>query len=284
MPAIFLINSIFFYKLNPQQLFKQSAHPEKLVSVKARLSMLHHFIEMIHQTVMRNIKQRGISDVHDYLFHGDELPQGIAIDAENRMSDLVINALKEWRLHKLVHPDDLLNKNKLYDLFRAYKFWFNPNRLIDALMTLQRQLSGNEFSDNYKKFSEQVLIFYHQLTTTECLELYGCFANKDTTYLMRTLSAAMQGQVIPSLPILTQGEQEVITKVYRILDCAMEAIRDELIKRHITTATYVRNLSAKQIKPGRRNLNAVTRILELYCDERVERNFLIEQLFNEIGA
>lgn len=279
---VLLINSIFFYKMQPQGLFKQAPHPEKLISVKARLTMLYYFIEMIHQSVMQTLQQRGIQDIHDYLFHGDELPQGIAIDSENRMSDLIITALKQWRLNRISYADDIDSRNKLYDLFFVYKFWFNPNRLIDILMTLQRRLTEDDFNKNAKKFSQAVFDFYHQLTTTECLELYGYFANKDSIYLMRTLAAAMQGQIIPLLPILSENEQEVVAKVYRTLDLAMEALREVLVSRHITTTPYCR-ISTKEIKPGRRNLNALTHILELYCSEQQrDRNMLIEQLFTEL--
>lgn len=283
---VLLINSIFFYKLNPDQLFKQPLHPEKFVSVKARLSMLHHFIEMIHQTVMQTLWQRGIYEIHDYLFHGDELPQGITIDSENSIRDLITAAIKEWHVHAFINTDDLVNKNKLYDLFRAYKFWFNPNRLIDTAMILQQGLTDciRDTDEFYKNFSQQMLVLYHQLTTTECLDLYGYFANKDSCYLMRTLSAVMQGQALPPLPVINQSQREAVGRVHRVLDCVMESIREELVERHITTAPYTRNYNSKQIRPGRRNLSAISRIIDLYCNPTAVENQTIEQLFNEVGG
>lgn len=276
------INSIFFYKLNPQLLFKQPLHPEKLVSVQARLAMLHHFIEMIHQTVMQSLKQRGVNEVHDYLFHGDELPGGITLDVENDIRDLIITVIKDWRCPILEGSEDLMNKNRLSDLFRAFKFWFNPNRLIDTVLILQRRLVGSEPEGECVKFAQQIQLLYQQLTTTECLELYGYFANKDSCYLMRTLAAAIQGQPIGSLTALNEIEREAVANAYRALDCVMEGIRDELLSRHITTVPYVRHLNAKVIKPGRRNFNALVRIIKLYCNQTLPMNQKIEQLFNEV--
>ena len=278
---VLYINSIFFYKLNPQQLFDHSPHLEKLVSVRKRLSTLHRFIELIHQTIMQSLKDRGIQEGHDYLFHGNELPEGITLKIDKDRRDLIIRVIKDWRSPMLENAD-LINKNRLDDLFRVYKFWFNPNRLIDTVLILQCQLVGMELEDNCKKFSQQMKLLYQQLSTTECLELYGNFANKDSCYLMRTLAAAIQGQAISSLPVLNQVEREAVDKVYQALDCVMEGIREELFNRQITTAAYLRNLNAKHIKPRRRNFNALVRIIKLYCNQTIPMNQTIEQLFNEV--
>jgi hypothetical protein len=63
----------------------------------------------------------------------------------------------------------------------------------------------------------------------------------------------------------------------------MEAVRDELVNRHISTAPYIRNRETKFIKPGRRNFNALVHILELYCKHQMRaENNIIEQLFSEV--
>ncbi|CEK09562.1 hypothetical protein [Legionella hackeliae] len=282
---IFTVNNLFFYKSNPHQLFKQALHPEKLLSVKARLSMLHQFIESMHQTIMQSLKQRGIGELHDYLLHGDDLPQGVTIAMDDEVHKLIISALKEWRLPTIILSNELVEKNKLNNLFRAYKFWFNPNRLIDTVMTLQQQLGHSpDVNDNYMKFSSYMQEMFHQLSTTECLDLYGYFANKDSCYLMRSLAAVLDDQKIAALPLATQEQKEAIGRVYRALDCAMEAIRHELLNRHITTIPYTRCNTHKSLKPGRRNLDAITRIMALYSNPVVLENKTLEQLFQEAGG
>ncbi|ASQ47123.1 hypothetical protein [Legionella clemsonensis] len=282
---IFTINNLFFYKSNPHQLFKQVLHPEKLLSVKARLTMLHQFIETMHQTIMQSLKQRGLGELHDYLLHGDDLPQGITVAMEEENHQLIIAALKEWRLPNIILSDDLAAKNKLNNLFRAYKFWFNPNRLIDTVMTLQQQSGHNcDTSDNYMKFSLYMQALFQQLSTTECLDLYGYFANKDSCYLMRSLAAVLEDQKIAALPLATQVQKEAISGVYHALDCVMEAIRQELLSRHITTAPYSRSNSHKPLKPGRRNLEAIRRIMALYANPVLLENKTLEQLFQEVGS
>ncbi|WED42520.1 hypothetical protein [Legionella cardiaca] len=281
-----IINHIFFYKLNPHQLFKQALHPEKLLSVKARLSMLHQFIESIHQTVLQALKQRGIGELHDYLFHGEEeLPQGITINIENETQHLIITALKEWRLPNIVLSEEIITKSKLNDFFRAYKFWFNPNRLIDTAMALRQQLGHcSESHESYKKFFQDMQDLFKQLATTECLDLYGYFANKDSCYLMRTLAAMLEDQKIAALPLATPQQKDTIARVYQVLDCVMEAVREELSNRSITTTPYARHSTHKPLKPGRRNINAITRIMNLYSGSIVLENQTLEQLFKEVGG
>ncbi|WP_051555160.1 hypothetical protein [Legionella fairfieldensis] len=277
------INSLFFYKLNPQQLFQQSLHPEKFVSVRRRLCTLYYFIETIHQTIMQQARQRGISEGYDYLFHGDELPPGVIIEVENEIRDLIITTIKTWRAQILISSDELINKNKLYDLFRAYKFWFNPNRLIDTVIILKRCLLNEKTGNDMEELSRQMQALYQQLSTTECLDLYGYFANKDSCYLMDTLAAAAQGRAIAALTPLNQTDRHTIGQIYRTLDCVMEALRAELANRHIVTVPYRQNVGEKAIKPGRRNLNAVLRIIELYGDQKIyKKNQTLEQLFKEI--
>lgn len=279
---IAVINAIFYYKLKPEALFSEAVHPEKLVSIKNRITMLYHFIETIYQTLAIVSKQRGIKETQDYLFHGDELPTGISIILESAQASLIALAIKEWRSQRLIYSEDLTHKNKLYDLFRAYKFWFNPNRLIDTAMILQRQLVPVVDDNSDDNFFKQMVCLYRQLSTTECLDLYGYFANKDSCYLMRTLSAISQGQIISSVPVLNFSEQKLMVRVYNILDSVMAALREELFNRHITTVDYVRDCSAKLIQPGRRNLNAIKRIIELYSDESYQGNDGIERLFMQL--
>ncbi|KTD08080.1 hypothetical protein [Legionella jamestowniensis] len=282
---IFTINNLFFYKSNPHQLFKQALHPEKLLSVKARLSMLHQFIESMHQTIMQSLKQRGLGELHDYLLHGDDLPQGITVAIEEEIHKLIITALKEWRLPNIILSDELVAKNKLNNLFRAYKFWFNPNRLIDTVMALQQQSGHNcDTSDDCMKFSAYVQELFQQLSTTECLDLYGYFSNKDSCYLMRSLVAVLEDQKIAALPLATQVQKEAIGRVFHTLDCTMEALRQELLNRHINTAPYSRSSTHKPLKPGRRNLEAISRIMALYANPPVLENKTLEQLFQEVGG
>lgn len=279
-----LVNSIFFYKLNPDQLFKQSLHPEKLVSVKSRLIMLYHFIERLHQTIFHYLKQRGIGKMHDYLFHEDELPDGIIINAENNAS-LIVTALKEWHLSKFGLSDDFMIRNKLTDLFRAYKFWFNPNRLIDTAMTLQQVLAGNVRDDeNYTKFFIFMQGLFHQISTMECLDLYGYFANKDSRYLMRTLAALLKDQEVTGVARPTSKQKESLNRVYQTLNTIMEALREELRQRNIMTEPYPSDNAHKILKPGHRNLNAIIRVMNLYCDSIVTENKTIDALFQEMGS
>lgn len=279
-----LINCLFFYKLNPERLYTQFIHPEKLLSVKIRLGMLHAFIEFIHQSAIQILGQRGIHAEKDYLFHGDEIPQGIGVEEEHKFQEMIAMGIKNWRLTQLFYPDEIKTSDKLNEIIRAYKFWFNPDRLIDAVMALRAELTG---SNGYKAeddayFSSQMRLFYQPVSTNQCIDLYGYFSNKDSCYLMRTLQASFEGEEIEALPLLNGYERDAVRQVYMTLDSVMTALRDELQHRHISTAPYSRNHQSKTVLPGRRNMQAVRRILDIYPDKQKERNLVLEQLFSQL--
>lgn len=282
---VHLMSAVFFYKLFPQRLFQTALHPEKLVSVKSRLSLLYEVVEMLHQTLVQLLAQRGLHPMPDYLFHGEELPHGIEIVIDDDSREAIQSAIKSWRMNTKHINDCQPGMNHLDDMVRAYKFWFNPNRLIDAVMLLKQKISvsGAELvSDN--TFYQQMQAVYCQLTTTECLDLYGYFANKDSCYLMRTLLVISEGHTLSWLPSLSQAEKSAIIHVYNALECVMNALRAELAARQISTAPYKRTLPARKITPGRRNRNAVTHIITLYSKQAVTMNTKLEQLFNAIEA
>lgn len=280
-----LINCLFFYKLNPERLYKQLMHPEKLISAKARLGMLYAFIEFVHQSVIQILCQRGIHAEKDYLFHGDEIPQGIGVEEEQKCKELIVLAIKKWRLTHLFYPDEIKTFGKIDEIFRAYKFWFNPDRLIDAVMSLRAELAVSNLynTEDTLYFTSRIRILYKQVSTNQCIDLYGYFSNKDSCYLMRTLLAAFKGSEIDAGPLLSDGDKMAIEQVYISLDCMMNSLRDELQHRHISTAPYLRSHHGK-VAPGRRNLQALRRILELYQDDKKGRNLVLEQLFKELDG
>ncbi|AHE66046.1 hypothetical protein [Legionella oakridgensis] len=282
-----IISAIFFYKLYPQKLFNHSLHPEKLVSVKNRLSLLYDFIEILHQTLVQTITQRGLPKIQDYLFHSEDLPQGIEIEIGDDCRDLILSAIKSWNISIAIteaHP----SMNQLHEIFCAYKFWFNPARLIDAVMILEQKFIKHHGQVNSKDdFFHQMRSLYRQLTTTECLDLYGYFANKDSNYLMRTLLVVKRGELLSWLPALNSAELDAINRVYGSLACVMSALRDELATRHISTAPYkhdLHELTEKKLTPGRRNRNAVIRIITLYTKKTPRPNTNLEELFKTVES
>lgn len=282
---VLLINTIFFYKINPCSLYDISLHPEKIISVKNRLTILHQFIEFFQQNLLQSLRQRGITTGHDYLFHNDELPDGIIVEAEESYKSLITEAIKDCRLAQVFCPNESLAQGRLLDLVQAYKFRFNPNRLVDVALVLKNALNiGLSESNNDRHFKQQLRVLYHQLSTTECLDLYGYFSNKDTAYLMRTLQAAYLGYQVANVPLLNPVEQERVSEIYFILDNIMNVLREELEHRSITTNPYERQYPSKEVKPGRRNLQALRRILSLYAEKSIHENTRLNQLFQAIES
>ena len=279
-----LVNAIFFYKLYPDKLFNELIHPEKLVSVRMRLGLLHNYIELLENQLYSTALHHGLQPGVDYLFHGDELPQGIMIEVDEEFREVIQSAIKNLNVKYTHESEEQVTIDRLHDLGRAYKFWFNPNRLIDAVMVLQQRLVKEDVPEenNLLIFYQQMVVLYGQLTTTECLDLYGYFANNDSQYLLYTLFSIIQDTPLDWLPDLNSSEKNAIIRVFHALQCVMEALREALKIRHATTESYIYDLAKEHIQAGRRNRDAVFRIIAIYGCEQPPHNDTVEQLFNVI--
>ncbi|RUR16935.1 hypothetical protein ELY21_11810 [Legionella sp. km535] len=279
-----LVNAIFFYKLFPDKLFNELIHPEKLVSVRMRLGFLHEFIERLQQQLHQVSFQKGLKSGVDYLFHGDDLPQGILIEVDEDYREIIQLAVKNLKVKCSPENEEQVTSERLHDLGRAYKFWFNPNRLIDAVMVLQQRLVSDSVADEeqFSVFHQEMLYLYRQLTTTDCLDLYGYFANKDSRYLLYTLFTIIQDKKLDWLPPLTKSEKNAVASVFNALQCVMEALRVELKNRHVTTEPYVYDLEKQYVQARRRNRDAVFRIIAIYGRDPVTISDSVEKLFDSI--
>ncbi len=278
-----LINALFFYKLYPDKLFKSLVHPEKLVSVRLRLTVLHTFIEKLQSQLHQLATEQHLMPAIDYLFHGNELPQGIMIDVKEQYQLAIQEAVKKIKVKHSAENKDLITQERMQDLFFAYKFWFNPNRLIDAVMVLQQHLVSEQSEETQQLFQQEMVTLFSRFTSTECLDLYGYFANNDTRYLRHTLFSIGQDYPLDWLPMVTEIEKKAVKNVFDALTSVMEALRIELKNRHILTSPYVYELDKNKNKIGRRNREAVLRIILVYGNQNIVQEERIDALFDELG-
>lgn len=278
-----LANAIFFYKLYPDQLFKELIHPEKLVSVRLRLRLVYDTMELLQGQLYSQALQQGLKPGIDFLFHGDELPKGIRIEVKEEYRIVIQSAIKHLKFTYTSEDKEQLVFERLLDLGRAYKYWFNPNRLIDTVMMLREHLCQSKNSEPLlSDFNQGMLVLFKQLTTTACFDLYGYFANNDSRYLLYTLYAISHGNSLDWLPPLNSSEKLAITKVFETLQCVMEALRIELKHRHVTTEPYINDFGKQLFQVGRRNRDAVFRLLVIYGQEKLVINDTMEKLFNYV--
>lgn len=276
-----LVHAIFFYKLYPDKLFYDLLHPEKLVSVRMRLAVLHHYIELIQDKLHKTALQNGLMPVTDYLLHKDELPHGIMIEVNEEFREMIQAAVKKLNVTFTPEHEKQATLERLSDLVRAYQFWFNPNRLIDAVMVLQQRLVPETIAKECKivAFQKKMVQLYHQLTTTECLDLYGYFANNDTQDLVNALFIVTQGVPLDWLLSVTDHEKNSLTDVFLSLQTAMEALRIELKNRHVAAAPYMYDLARQFLPVSQRNRDVVFRIMALYGQENLAIGNPVEKLF-----
>ncbi|WP_392538707.1 hypothetical protein [Legionella sp. 227] len=279
-----LVNAIFFYKFYPDKLFTDVIHPEKLISVQMRLGVLHHYIESIQQQLYRVALKNDLTPTVDYFLHNEEPPQGILIEINEEHRQLIQAAVKKLRVNVSLSQEKPEASDWLHDLKRAYKFSFNPNRLIDAVMMLQQNLLSEVIEQEQRAviFREKMVILYHQCSSAECLDLYGFFANEDTCCLLYTFYKIVQGSTFDWLPILNTEERITVLKVFDALCCVLEALRIELKNRHLLAATYRYDLANPNIDVGDRNRDAVFRVIRIYQQTPITPDNVIEQLFQSI--
>ena len=281
-----LVNAIFFYKLYPDKLFNELIHPEKLVSIRMRIGILHEYIELLQKQLYNTAKQHGLKPGIDLLFHGDDLPQGIMIEVNTEYREIIQSAIKNLKVRFTSENEEQVTRERLLDLGRAYKFWFNPNRLIDAVMVLQQRLVKEKLNEanNLSILHREMVLLYRQLNTTECMDLYGYFANNDSRYLLYTLYTIVQDKPLDWLPSLNKEEKYAIKQVFLALQCVMEALREELNNRCILTEPYIYDLGKQYVQVGRRNRDAVFRIIAIYGREAVSISDSVEKLFNSVES
>ncbi len=274
-----LINALFFYKLFPEQLEGNSLHPEKLISLHRKLELLHHYLSLLRQQLYRAAIQHGLKPEVDFLFHSNELPPGIKFEIHPSYQGLIQEAVKQLKTPCKSTASKLSGIYPIHDLFTAYKFWFNPSRLIDTVMVLRQTLA----SEDKSVFYQEMVSLYHQLSTTECLDLYGYFSNKDTRYLFYTLSLILNASDLSEwLPPLKDREKETIQEGFHTLQIVMEALRTELKNRAIHTDSYQYELPKKVIEIRKRNRQAVLRLIEIYSAKAEHNNLNLEQLFMDM--
>lgn len=279
-----LVNAIFFYKIHPEQLFADVIHFEKLISVQMRLRVLHYYIESMQQHLYRAALQNGLIPGVDYFLHDEELPQGIMLEVNDEYKQMIQTAIKGLKLNANPMPAKRVAVDCLYDLSRAYKFWFNPSRLIDAVMVLQQNLLSDVQGQerNWMLLQDKMKALYSQLTTGECLDLYGYFANNDTRYLLYTFCHIFQGGTFDWLPPLNHEEKIAVVDVFDILRCVMEALRIELRNRQLLAEPYSYDLAKPNMEIDQRNRNAVFRVIKIYKRIHGTSGDVIEQLFQSM--
>lgn len=282
--VVSFVNSLFYYKLNPAELYQGVIHPEKLVSVRERIGFLYSVIEQLQKELFAMAHHKGLTPDVDYLFHGDELPQGIKIEIKDSFNDLIQSALGELRRHFIIDKQAQYPLDRLKDLYRAYKYWFNPNRLIDASMVLRQQLiPENGREDNMLlHFQEELAKLFDHWGTTECLDLYGYFTNKDTRCLMFTLFSITHCYPLDRLPPLSDNELSTVLRVYQTLKSVMEGLRIELQNRHVITEPYDFELETQYLHSGRINRDAVFRLIAIYGGDAMADRNTLDQLFYSI--
>lgn len=277
-----LFQAVFYYKQYPEKLYDHQLSSEKLLSASKRLNSIYQLIEEFHQQFLILCTQHHLPSIKDYLFHGDDLPAGVTVQVGLQDRLCIQNLVKLHAVNYFIPLDTQNLYKKLYEVCRAYKYWFNPSRLVDAAMVLQQSLLNQGIDERFNEalFKEKMLNLYQHLNTTDCLDLYGYYSNKGTSYLLRILHAITQNHSLSCFGSLTEVEKKAVLRVYLALLNMMEALREELAQRNIKTDVYPYDLSKPVTEVGRRNIAAIKRVIAVYGQVSPIKHRTIEDLFD----
>lgn len=277
-----VINTVFYLRFHPAELLTEPYEPEALLQIKHQLDDLHEHIHRLFHTLESLCYERCHLKLADYLYHGSELPTGIAFIARNEHLEVIKTVLKNYPLDFNINVPSTMH-NPVQDFLRAYKFWFNPNRLIDSIMGLWSSTIEETSSQqqSFEPFSKKVHQYYQKLSTSECIDLFGYFTNKDSQYLMRCLQTAASDKECDLLPIRNSQDKKLIALVAKLFSISIEGLYTELNARNLqTTRPYSATDKPKKFQPGKRNLKAVTHIIKHYSTIEHQKNSMLENLFN----
>lgn len=267
------------------QLHKQEkiAHVESFnksdeLNLRRKLNLLYLFIKQMHKTIIQSLQQHGFNPLYDSLFS----VCGVSKEPVSVQTELLlIQLVDRWNITSFTFADDNMQRQQLAGLLKAYKYWFNPNMLIDATMHLYQRYALGQEEPN---FSQQLIYLYQHLLTSECQDLYGYFSNNDTRYMMRTLYAAGKGITIRGLPDLNNKQRTTVMVVHDALKTIMLTLLEELKNRHFYWASYSEYPNNTILRPGGRILQAIMRITSLYnLESEQHENRTLEQLFAQLN-
>lgn len=269
-PCVHLINALFFYKLMPEQL-AHNAHAEKLLSLHSKVERLHVSLIFLRQQLYDVLASNDLKPAVDFLCHNSELPAGVKFKVYPAYHGLILDAVNLLRTTTPIAENKLTMPTLIQEVFAAYKFSFNPSRLIDATMLLRQMC--NECGEG--AFKQKMLNVYQQLSTTQCLDLYGYFSNQDTHSLLHSFLADW-----PS--IRTLENKALMHDCYSSLQIMMDSLRVELENRALYTAPYHYELITERFEMAMDNQQAILRLLEVYSFDAEQSRGRLEQLFADI--
>lgn len=268
-----LINTIFFYKFFPEQMYEESVHPEKLISLAARLQFLHQMILKLRAQLACIVLAHNLSLPTDQLILHKNLPKGIKINFNKDYINYILAAIKELKSIDLGESSYI---STVDDLLQAYQYRFNPARLIDASMCIKQNRAFTQ-EEKFGMFDKAAFFeLFQHLTTSQCLDLYGYFANKDTSLLLTSMrSVILAPHRYSWLPSLNPHQLNTLIEVIDTLKSIMKGVRIELQRRNIQSTPYKSEVdaglptdSSSSIQPlkkiNKKNSEAIIRIIQLY--------------------
>lgn len=263
--CVYFINALCFYKSFPEHLVPK-ASIERVISYQLKLERLHALFLHLRQQLFDVLALHELKARVDLWCPSKTWPAGIQFQMQAPYQALIVNALKLFKISELACSEQSGRTPLLYEFIHAYKFNFNPRRLIDLMMVLEQQL----------KDDEALLHLYQQLSTADCFDLYGYFSNRDSRALLQSLQ---QSTLLTWQPELCASKRRLLHQAYTRLQFIMEGVRHELRSRGLESSPYPSFVNSEDFVLSEENRQAILHLLAVYQVPDPAGSRCLEQLF-----
>lgn len=281
-----LINGLWLCHLSPEIFLAQFKQKKVELIEATRLISLHHFIEDLFLSFNIVMKLKGKQEYQDKLLHGSNLPDDIKLPLDEDNKSAIIDCIKELMLQAQAPTREDECVQIVDEMRQSFKYRFDPNRFIDALMSLGKVLQRMEHFGNGSNSVENVQryfsAYYSKLSSQKLLIFFRHFQGHDLNYLMSSLQALSDGHHFEWM-ILPEGEASLtfFKDIYLQIDTLMQLLRNELALRMIETSQYRYQSPREHLSVRKRNQACLHRLVNIYlplhsdevCNEKLEALF-----------
>jgi hypothetical protein len=243
-------------------------------------SNLPHYVEVLENQLYNKAIEQALKPK----IGREQLLQGILTDFANGFQKLIQAQINNEQLKQIYKNQKQQDIDQLYNMKRACKFWFNPNRLIDTVMVLQQSLVKESLSEEDKlaTFFEALMVLYSRLSIKERSNLYGYVASKEMYSLLYMLYNIIEGNSLEWLPKMTPYEINAVARVFHALKCMLDALRNTLKIKQAVPNGYLPNRVKDSMQVKTYSREVVFRIITLYGAKPLHLNNAVEELFDVI--
>lgn len=283
--TIQFINALFMTKISPTETSILSDINIDEVNIMQVADIIHCWFEYLYDSL--RLRQAKDKTYQDRLLHGDSLVAGAKINFDLKIEKTVRSVVEKAYLLKVGLNIEKEEEDYHYsELKRAFKFWFNPNRFLDAYMSIEQKFFG-AFRQSHQV--EPILAYWQAIyaskRTHNLLKLYRCFCGKEVNNLLYLISELSSGKSFSWLANVADEPSVFFMRINRLIKHSMKTLSNELRSRDIFTEEYPYLCADFNVDVSIDTKNSLQRMINIYKPllEHQPEQIDIDAMFDEIN-